>query len=944
MVCVSLGAGKIAGLTEAEILAIGAAMASIGVPAESGGTAVQKTLNDMTQAVANGGAKLEVFAETAGMTAQEFATAFREDGAGAFKAFVEGIGRQGEGAFKTLEALGLNGQRVTRSLIGLGQAGDLLGRAFDRGNAAFEENTALAKEATLRFGTFDSKMQLFGNTVQDIKITLGQQLLPVLISMLDGVKPLVDLFANLANRFSEASTFTKTMVIGMTAIVAVLPVLLLIGGQVVVMIGSMTVAAAALNISVGTLATTMAVATGGLTLLAAAAVALIGAWLSTKTAGDQAASTVVDIAKEITILNKEILKLDETDANYTQRLNNLTTALDERTASLRMQNKALGDQVALARPRIEALEEELELAKKLGGHDGRNKRKRIRDEIEDLKELITVYEETSEALATQTEAVDDLEVSNEVLTESQIAMNEAISQLVERFGGSASLSAAKAWKSAVEDIGGVTKLTKADQEEYTKVLDTLIETYEALGRDVPKWATDQKRALEDLAVESEETLNIVKAAAIEQFQVRQKSAEDSLAAEIRSLERSGAKAGEITKKKLNLLKLQTAGVLAGLRREYDAQVVGLRKEGLLTKENLDAIRRTYQEKVRHVLQLTNDEKKGIIDSVGDYTDFVKAAVTEASEIRERMAVSAMAAEIDALERSGAAAEEVTAKKIALLEMMTSVQKTELKEWFDEEIGLLDDTVEGYQEAYDALASLYKIKVDQVLADSKREHDGMVEDGGTATTGVATTWQDAARSIAGSIGGALDQVFQAVSNMAKALAEGDVLGAVIAAAVALTDVFIAVFQDMFSGAQMALNDIKDAFKEMHKDIIDGLVSIDAAMKIAFTSKRTWWGGHDRAGTKEAQDEAREHYQYMQDLAATFIEAGLGHEEALAWERRRIAAKHAYELREIYEELYEVGLQGRANVLLLGKAAGSVIRDFEQLNEAWGHINTTGTTHG
>jgi len=46
------GAGKIAGLTEADVLGIGAAMSSVGVQAEAGGTAVQKMLISMNTAVA----------------------------------------------------------------------------------------------------------------------------------------------------------------------------------------------------------------------------------------------------------------------------------------------------------------------------------------------------------------------------------------------------------------------------------------------------------------------------------------------------------------------------------------------------------------------------------------------------------------------------------------------------------------------------------------------------------------------------------------------------------------------------------------------------------------------------------------------------------------------------------------------------------------------------
>ena len=51
------GAGKIAGLTEPQVLAIAGAFASVGIEAEAGGTAVSKVLQSMTEAVATGNEK-----------------------------------------------------------------------------------------------------------------------------------------------------------------------------------------------------------------------------------------------------------------------------------------------------------------------------------------------------------------------------------------------------------------------------------------------------------------------------------------------------------------------------------------------------------------------------------------------------------------------------------------------------------------------------------------------------------------------------------------------------------------------------------------------------------------------------------------------------------------------------------------------------------------------
>lgn len=177
------GAGKIAGLTEAQIFAIGGAMSSIGVKANAGGTSVQKVLNRMTQSVAQTNEELTIFAHTAGLTAEEFARVFRDDAGQAFTLFVEGLKTQGEGAFQTLEDLSLQNERVIRSFIGLAQAGGLLRSSLKMSSEASSENLALMKEAALRYSTFESHITILKNVINDLAITGGQILLPVIQSI-----------------------------------------------------------------------------------------------------------------------------------------------------------------------------------------------------------------------------------------------------------------------------------------------------------------------------------------------------------------------------------------------------------------------------------------------------------------------------------------------------------------------------------------------------------------------------------------------------------------------------------------------------------------------------------------------------------------------------------------------------------------------------------------
>jgi len=167
------GAGKVAGLSQAEIMGIGTAMASVGVEAEAGGTAVQKVLLDINKATIMNTKDLAIYAKTSGMTASEFKTAWEEDAGGAFAAFVDGLGAQGDMAMQTLSDLGLEDQRLIRAFLSLSGAGDLLANSMNQGNIAFEENTALTKEAGIRSKTTESQIELLKNKFRDLGLSIG---------------------------------------------------------------------------------------------------------------------------------------------------------------------------------------------------------------------------------------------------------------------------------------------------------------------------------------------------------------------------------------------------------------------------------------------------------------------------------------------------------------------------------------------------------------------------------------------------------------------------------------------------------------------------------------------------------------------------------------------------------------------------------------------------
>lgn len=177
--------GAMAGLTEAQIMAVSAAMSSVGVAAESGGSSMSRVLMQMQQAVAEGSDDLKIYAKTAGITAKEFETLFREDAGEALTLFIEGLGDAGEDSYGILKDLDLSTIRVRKALLSLAGAGGLLGETMDLANEAWDENTALAIEAGKRYETVESKLRILLNNVKELGITAYDDLREPFVDVID---------------------------------------------------------------------------------------------------------------------------------------------------------------------------------------------------------------------------------------------------------------------------------------------------------------------------------------------------------------------------------------------------------------------------------------------------------------------------------------------------------------------------------------------------------------------------------------------------------------------------------------------------------------------------------------------------------------------------------------------------------------------------------------
>lgn len=273
------GAGKQIGMTEGDIVGFAAALSSVGIEAEAGGSAFSRLMVQMQlatetgveafaplkQAVAeqgvswesfvhavNWGGKeltavskqmgiptselkkmykeaskasgsLEDFANVTGRTSEEFAQLFKSNPSQALIEFIQGLKdseKHGISAIKVLDDMGITEVRLRDSLLRAANASDVFEGAVKRGNEAFNENTALAEEAGKRYGTTESQLKILRGQLNDVAITFGGPLVAALNSTISAAKPMIEALANMAEAFASADPKTQEFILKMAALAA----------------------------------------------------------------------------------------------------------------------------------------------------------------------------------------------------------------------------------------------------------------------------------------------------------------------------------------------------------------------------------------------------------------------------------------------------------------------------------------------------------------------------------------------------------------------------------------------------------------------------------------------------------------------------------------------------------------------------------------------------
>ncbi len=245
-------AGHQVGLSEAQILGFAAALSSVGIEAEMGGSAFSKALVKMEVAAATGGEALEDFARVSGLTAEGFKSLFESDPAAAFQAFITGLSRmdeEGVSAIATLNDIGIAEVRLRDTLLRAVNANELFARTQDVAISAWQENTALTEEAGKRYATTESRLINLKNTALLFAQQLGDDLNPTIQSLIDGA-------GDLMKGFLDMDEAQRMQIIRTAAYAAA-------AGPVLLTLGKVTQGVGTLSTGIGKFAAAVGKAGGG---------------------------------------------------------------------------------------------------------------------------------------------------------------------------------------------------------------------------------------------------------------------------------------------------------------------------------------------------------------------------------------------------------------------------------------------------------------------------------------------------------------------------------------------------------------------------------------------------------------------------------------------------------------------------------------------------------
>lgn len=231
-------AGNLVGMTEQEILALATALSSVGLESKAGGSSISKTITEIDKAVALNSDTLATWAETAGMSVEEFKQLWSADATSGLVKVLVGmtdLSKGGENLNVLLDQLGITEIRQSDALRRLAGDEESVTKYLNVANKAWEENASLGKNAETIYDTTSSQIEILKNTFEEFARSLGEVLLPL-------IKSITGVLQNISKWLNSLSPTTKKVITTITSIVAVVAPLLIGAGKLLIFISNIITA------------------------------------------------------------------------------------------------------------------------------------------------------------------------------------------------------------------------------------------------------------------------------------------------------------------------------------------------------------------------------------------------------------------------------------------------------------------------------------------------------------------------------------------------------------------------------------------------------------------------------------------------------------------------------------------------------------------------------
>ena len=183
---------KTAGLTQAQVMGLGAMFETQGLNAEVAATALSKVMQKI-------GSDTDKMAKMAGLNVQEFSNLVQTDMNAALIEFAKGIGRLGgiTEVSPALKELSLTGSGVSSVVNILAQNLDKVATQQDLATRAFNEGTSATNEAAKANSTAAANLEKARNRAAELQQTMGEQLYPVYLQCIEGAASLSKVLASI---------------------------------------------------------------------------------------------------------------------------------------------------------------------------------------------------------------------------------------------------------------------------------------------------------------------------------------------------------------------------------------------------------------------------------------------------------------------------------------------------------------------------------------------------------------------------------------------------------------------------------------------------------------------------------------------------------------------------------------------------------------------------